>query len=115
MSMGLDGNGKRISFRPGKDVFSMAVHFSDADISAARVTDLYGFLLARHADGVIKQGKSLRFVCNHSVSVKQGFTAYKDFKDGSHGNSVDCLVRFFGYDFPDAVAALLDYRKSLNQ
>lgn len=88
----------------------MATHYSDADISAARVTDLYGFLLARHPQDVVRKGDSLRLVCNHSVSVRIGYTGYKDFADGSHGNSVDCLTRFLGYSFPDAISALMEYR-----
>ena len=75
-------------------------------IRAARRVNLYDFLLSRHRDGVALEGDSLRLREDHSVSIKQGYTGYTDFADDSTGNSIDCLVRYFGYTLQEAVEAL---------
>lgn len=75
-------------------------------IKAARRADLYGFLMRHHYHEVEPQGDSLRLRCNHSVSIKEGYSGYTDWSTADTGNSVDCLVNFLEYDFPEAVAAL---------
>lgn len=73
---------------------------------AARKADLYNFLLRHHYNDVKKEGNSLRLRDNNSVSVKMGYTGYKDFATGETGNPIDFLVEFLGYEFQEAVAAL---------
>ena len=75
----------------------------------ARLVNLYNFLLVRHPKEVIREGDSLRLCCNHSVSIKQGYSGFYDFSDGGHGNSVDCLTAYFDYGLPDAVEALCSF------
>ena len=82
---------------------------SKSAIRAARKINLYNFLLSRHRDGVIMEGDSLRLREDHSVSIRQGYTGYTDFADDSTGNSIDCLIRYFGYTLPEAVEALCGY------
>lgn len=75
----------------------------------ARRTNLYDYLLEYHPNGVTQEGDSLRLNRNHSVSIKIGWSGYKDFATGETGNAVECLMRFFDYGFKDAVAALAVY------
>lgn len=75
----------------------------------ARRVCLYDFLLSRHSDDVQQEGDSLRLRCNHSVSVRHGYSGYTDFADGSTGNAIECLTNYLGYEFPDAVAALCEF------
>ncbi len=75
----------------------------------ARTVNLYDFLLYRHPGQVEQEGDSLRLLSNHSVSIKRGYCGFMDFSDGTTGNSVDALVRFLGYGFTDAVAALCQF------
>ena len=75
-------------------------------IRAARRVNLYDFLLSRHPNDVTVEGDSLRLACDHSVSIKRGYTGYMDFADYSTGNSVDCLTRYFGYTLQEAAEAL---------
>ena len=78
-------------------------------IRAARRVNLYDFLLATHPNDVIMEGDSLRLDCDRSVSIKRGYTGFTDFADGSTGNSVDCLIRYFPYSLPEAVEALCGF------
>lgn len=75
-------------------------------IRRARRADLYDYLLKNHSSRVIQAGDSLRLCCNHSVSIKKGYSGYTDFADLSTGNAIDCLMNFFDYDFQDAAAEL---------
>lgn len=84
----------------------MSSWVSETAKRAARTVNLYDFLLVQHPDQVKPEGDSLRLRANHSVSVKRGYSGYTDFSDGTTGNTVDFLVHFLGYSFPDAVAAL---------
>lgn len=75
-------------------------------ISIARKTDLYRFLLEEHSSEVYREGNSIRLRNNRSISIKIGYFGYYDFADSSSGNSIDCLVKHFGYTFVEAVKAL---------
>ena len=78
-------------------------------IRAARRADLYQFLLSRHPDDIVQDAQdrsSIRLRDNHSVSIKRGYTGYKDWATGETGNSLDLLVRHLGYTLTDAVLAL---------
>lgn len=75
-------------------------------IRRARRANLYGYLLEDHPNDVTQENDSLRLNCNHSVSIKTGWSGYNDFATGETGNAVECLVNYLGYDFKEAVAAL---------
>lgn len=78
-------------------------------IHRARRVCLYDYLLSRHPGDVEREGNSLRLRCDHSVSVKTGYAGYKDFSSGDTGNAIECLTRYFSYEFQDAVAALCEF------
>ena len=82
-------------------------HFTKSQMQSARKANLYDYLMCNHLSDCIKDGNSLRPKCNHSISVKKGYSGYKDFASGETGNSVDFLVRYMGYDLDDAVFALV--------
>ena len=48
----------------------------------ARKADLHGFLLARHKELFIREGRSLRLKSNKSISIREGYHAYRDFSSG---------------------------------
>lgn len=87
----------------------MPLWVSHEAIVAARRAPLYDYLLSRHPPDVRREGDSLRLRCNHSISIKRGYSGYTDFATGETGNAVDCLTRHLGYDFQCAVAALCKY------
>lgn len=91
------------------------VVFSQEDIHNARQTDLYDFLLSSHAFLFKREGNSLRFLSNPSISIKKGFCGYTDFATGEHGNSVTFLVEKLKYTFPEAVGALLGIASAIHQ
>ncbi|MBR1685520.1 MAG: toprim domain-containing protein [Clostridia bacterium] len=77
-------------------------------IRAARVTNLYDFIVRNHPDTVIREGHSLRLIANHSVCVRQGYCGYTDFSTNETGNSIDFLTTYLGYSFVQAVDALTE-------
>ena len=87
----------------------MPLWVSHEAIVAARRAPLYDYLLSRHPADVRREGNSLRLRSNHSLSIKRGYSGYTDFSTGETGNAVDCLIRYLGYDFQGAVAALCAY------
>ena len=60
----------------------------------ARKANLFEYLAAHHADSVEldRQGKTLRLVANHSISVKDGYSGYLDFATDEHGNGTAVLA-----------------------
>lgn len=83
-------------------------HFTEEQKKMARKADLYAFLLSHHAADVKREGKSLRYLSDPSISIKRGFGGYNNFSDlDDHGNSIDFLVKKLGYQIDDAVFALL--------
>ena len=81
--------------------------FTKEQMQRARKTDLYDYLTNNHMDIHKREGQSLRPVENHSLSIKKGYCGYLDFSDGEHGNAVDYLTRYLGYQIDDAVFALI--------
>lgn len=77
-------------------------------IRAARRTDLYQWI-ERNANPFEfkKEGNSFRPIFNLSISIKRGFSGYKDFSTDETGNSVDFLVKYMNYDLVTAVQSLL--------
>lgn len=84
----------------------MAQNVEHALLQEARRADLYDFCIRNHADMFTREGSSIRFVLNHSISIKRGYAGYKDFSSDETGNSVDFLTRHLGYDLVQAVLAL---------
>lgn len=83
-------------------------HVTHEQIKAARIVNLYAFLLSHHPDAVKQEGNSLRLRSNNSVSVKRDYSGFSDWSTGETGNAVTFLVKYLGYELPDAVLALLD-------
>ena len=81
-------------------------HFSNEQLLMARKADLYDYLLTHHADDFVMEGRSIRMLDNHSISIREGQTGYRDFATDESGNSVDFLVRYMGYELDDAIFAL---------
>ena len=75
-------------------------------ILAARRTDLYYFLLRMHPDRFVRTPRNLFLKENQSLVIRTGFSSYKDYATMETGNSIDFLIRYLGYSFPEAVSAL---------
>ena len=84
----------------------MSTNVSKEQIQAARHTDLYDFLVRHHDPDFTHEGDSIKPKNNHSISVRRGYSGYKDFSTGETGNSVEFLTRHMGYGFVHAVQAL---------
>jgi len=76
--------------------------------ASARHADLYAFLIKYHNSDFTNESDSIRLKSNHSISIKKGYTGYKDFATGETENSIDFLKNYMGYNFVDAVQALSD-------
>lgn len=75
-------------------------------IQMARKADLFSFLYANYSNQFKLESGSLHPVDNHSLSIKRGYSGYKDFATDETGNSIEFLERYLGYSFTDAVIAL---------
>lgn len=84
----------------------MGNNVSKEQTASARHVDLYAFLVKYHNSDFTNEGNSIRLKSNHSISIKKGYTGYKDFATGETGNSIDFLKNYMGYRFVDAVQAL---------
>ncbi|MDE7432291.1 MAG: DUF3991 and toprim domain-containing protein [Lachnospiraceae bacterium] len=84
----------------------MTSNVSTEQIHMARQTDLYAFLVKYHALDFIHEGDSIRPKNNHSISIKRGYSGYKDFSNNETGNSIEFLVNHMGYTFVSAVQSL---------
>lgn len=92
----------------------MPLFVNRSDIRAARRANLHDFLISMHPGDVEREGDSLRLCCNHSVSIKTGYSGFTDFANGETGNSIDCLTNYLGYGFQDAVSALCRFTGMAN-
>ena len=73
---------------------------------AARVADLYGYLLQYHPNTVKSAGQNrLQHIEHDSLIITKGL-GYVHNSKGETGNSIDYLMRYLGYSFQRAVAAL---------
>lgn len=77
-----------------------------SQIRAARTANLYDYLETCHASLVQRTGQCLYLKERDSVYIKKGIPGYMDFSSGSHGNSIDFLMRYLNYRFIDAVLEL---------
>lgn len=84
---------------------------SHDQIRIAREADLYGYLFDEHNNEIAVEGDSIRLDDDHSVSIKKGYSGFNDFSTGDTGNAVDCLMKYFGYNFQGAVLSLCEYMK----
>ncbi len=87
----------------------MSKFVSAEDKVFARKVDLFGFLLKNYPDAVKVEQNSLRLKANRSITIKRGYCGYTDWATSETGNSIDMLMRYFGYSFVDAVAALCEF------
>lgn len=76
-------------------------------IRAARCADLYEWIERFGGSEFRREGGSFRPIFNPSVSVKRGFSGYRDFATDETGNSVDFLTKYMGMDLVSAVQSLL--------
>lgn len=86
----------------------MSQNVSREQILAARHADLCAFLERHHGSEFKREGNSIRFKSNHSISIRREYCGYMDFATGETGNSVDFLTRHMGYEFVAAVHALTE-------
>ncbi len=69
---------------------------------------MYEYLLMNHSGEVIKVGNTLKLMQKKSVKIRKGYAGYIDYDSGERGNSIDLLMKYFGYSFREAVDVLLD-------
>lgn len=81
-------------------------HFSKNQLVQARRTDLYDFLISNHPSDFKRDGNSIHPRNNDSISIKKGYSGYKDFATDETGNAIDFLIRYMGYELDEAVFAL---------
>lgn len=84
----------------------MGNNVSKEQITSARHTDLYAFLVKYHNSDFKTEGDSIRPKSNHSISIRKGYSGFKDFATGETGNSIEFLTNHMGYTFVAAVQAL---------
>jgi len=78
-------------------------------IQAARIADLYGYLIKYHRDTVISGGVGrLRHVDHDSLIITQG-KGFCHNAINESGNGIDYLTKYLGYSFQRAVVALADF------
>ena len=77
------------------------------EIRAARIADLYDYLLCFHPGEFTQEGHWLRMKANTGLCMKRGCGGYKDYATGATGNSIDFLVTYMHYNFQTAVIRLV--------
>ena len=85
----------------------MTKKFTPEQEHVARRSELYDYLLTYHSNAIKRTGNTIYLLRQKSVKVKKGRYGYVDYKTGENGNSIDYLMKYFGYRFDDAVDALL--------
>ena len=87
----------------------MSRQCSKMRIKAAReMQDFSDFLMENHGEYFIDYPGSIHLRENQSLAIKKGYSGYHDFSTGEHGNPIDFLVNYLGYEFTDAVYALTE-------
>lgn len=92
----------------------MSVFVSKEEYDRACSVDLYEFLLRVHGTAVKQQYGSVLLLADQHVSVKQGFHGYRNFRTDETGNNIDYLINFLGYNYQEAVLALIGESESDN-
>lgn len=85
----------------------MKKKFTSVELSSARKTELYEYLLLNHSEAIKKVGNTLLLKSCPSVKVKKGYYGFTDYRTGEKGHSIDYLMRYLNYSFEEAVVALL--------
>ena len=85
----------------------MSKNYTLKELQRARRTELYDFVLNKHAEVVKRKGSTLVLKEEHYVKVRKGYYGYIDYQSGERGNSIDFLTKYLGYKFDEAVDALL--------
>lgn len=85
----------------------MGRKFTSKQLSKARRTELYAYVLSHHEEAVKRVGSTLVVKEQHYVKIRKGYSGYIDYLSGERGNSIDFLIKYLGYSFEDAVDALL--------
>lgn len=81
---------------------------TNAQKEQAKKINLYEYLVDNHYDDIKIEGNSLRLRNNKSICVKRGANWYHDFSTEKTGDTIELLMKEFGYTFPDAVISLCD-------
>lgn len=85
----------------------MSLPVSRETIHAARMADLHQFLIDNHPEEIIREGSYIRLKEHSSICIKQHHSGYCRFSDATeHGNGIDLLTLYLGYDKLDAIRAL---------
>lgn len=87
----------------------MKLSYSKEDRDKATKVNLHDFLLENHGERFIKEGSSIRFIDNKSISIKDGYAGYYDFSTRKGGNGIDFLTEYLDYNIVDAILALADF------
>ena len=82
--------------------------FTNTQLENARYANLYQFLLDNYGNDFKSDGRDLRMIENHSVTVMNNSAIFTDWSENKHGNGITFLMDYYGYSFQDAVTALLD-------
>lgn len=85
---------------------------SREEILLARRTPLADFLLERYPKEYEVSGHSVVNTRRRSFSVAFGIAGYYDFQTGVHGNPIDFLMKYKGFDFQSAVCTLCRFQDS---
>lgn len=87
------------------------MYVTPEEIRSARGVCLFDYVESCCPELFKKVGCSLVMKRNQSLSIKRGYTGYKDFATNEHGNSVDFLVRHLSFSFPEAVTKLNEFAR----
>ncbi|WP_022769406.1 toprim domain-containing protein [Butyrivibrio sp. NC2007] len=82
------------------------MQYTSEQIHIARRADLYQYLLRYHPNLFKVEGQSIHPKDNLSLSIKKGYSGYKDFATDETGNGIDYLTKYLSYTVPEAVNAL---------
>ncbi len=86
----------------------MGTYVDDERIKRARKADLYRYLVVNHPYSIGFEGNYLYLKEYDSLYVKKGASCFFRFSSQEAENSIDLLVNYLGYSFPDAVSALCE-------
>ena len=85
----------------------MPIPVTKETIRLARKANLYQFLVENHDDKLIHEGMYVRLKDHPSICIKMNHSGYSRFSNASeHGNGIDLLTSYFGYEKLDAIKAL---------
>ena len=84
-------------------------------IHRARQADLYNYLLEKHSETVKQLSYNVLQNRDHdSLKITKGH-GYNRFSTNEHGNAIDYLMKYLGFDFVSAVKELLDYSADIDE